>query len=159
MDDNWQNQKVIAYDPELCTGCRYCEIVCSFKHYHTVDFNKSYLRILFSGDDGTGAFEAVHCQHCEEPMCVNACPPEALSKDEKTGWVTLNPLKCIGCQTCVHICPLSVPLFDEKLIVAAKCDFCDGDPECVKHCSSAALRVVTREEALRLNNELYVGAK
>ena len=159
MDDNWQNQKVIAYDPELCTGCRYCEVVCSFKHYGCIDFNKSYVRILFNGDEDIAAFEAVNCQHCEEPVCVSVCPSEALGKDERTGWVKINPLKCIGCQMCVNMCPLSVPFFDEARKVAVKCDFCDGDPECVKHCSSGALRVVTREEALRLNKRLYAGVR
>lgn len=157
MDDNLKTQKVIVYDPELCTGCRHCEIACAFKHYGSVDLNKSYLRILFNGDNGTGAFEAVNCQHCEEPLCVNVCPSEALGKDERTGWVKINPLKCIGCQTCIYLCPLSVPFFDEERKVAAKCDFCNGDPECVRRCSPGALRVVTREEALRLNKRLYVG--
>lgn len=159
MTDNLSSQKVIVFDPELCTGCRYCEVVCSFKHYGCIDLSKSYVRILFNGDEGTGAFEAVNCQHCEEPICVSACPSEALEKDERTGWVKINPLKCIGCQMCVYLCPLSVPFFDEERKAAVKCDFCDGDPECVRHCSPAALRVVTREEALQLNKRLYLGIR
>ena len=156
MDDNLKTQKVIVYDPELCTGCRHCEIVCAFKHYGSVDLNKSYLRILFNGGDGIAAFEAVNCQHCEEPICVNACPSGALGKDEKTGWVIVNPLKCVGCQMCTYMCPLSVPFFDEERKAAAKCDFCGGDPECVMHCSPGALKVVTREKAIQLNKKLYL---
>ena len=157
MGDNSQNQKVITYNPELCSGCRYCEIVCSFKHYDNVDLNKSCIRILFDGDEGTGAFEAVNCQHCEQPICANACPSEALGKDERAGWVKINPLKCIGCKTCVYMCPLSAPFFDEELKVVVKCVFCGEDPECVKHCSPGALRLVSREEALQLNKRLYLG--
>ena len=75
------------------------------------------------------------------------------------GWVLINHLKCIGCRMCVYVCPLSAPFFDEKHRVAMKCDLCDGDPECVKHCSSRALKLVSREEALRMNDKLYPGAK
>ena len=159
MSDSLQNQKIIVYDPELCTACRYCEVVCSFKHYGRIDLGKSYISILFSGDENTRASEEINCQHCEEPICVNVCPSEAAGKDEGTGWVKINTLKCIGCKTCVYMCPLSVPIFDEELKVAAKCDFCDGDPECVKHCSSGALKIVTREEALQLDKGLYLGVR
>ena len=54
------------------------------------------------------------------------------------------------------MCPQSAPFFDEELKVAVKCDFCNGDPECVKHCSAGALKLTTREEALRLNERLYL---
>lgn len=157
MSDNSQTQKVLAYDPELCTGCRYCEIVCSFRHYGVVNPGKSFISILFNEGKDDGVFEAKNCQHCDEPICASVCPSEALSKDEKTGWVRINPLKCIGCETCVYMCPLSIPFFDEERKVAVKCDFCDGDPECVKHCSSTAIKSVTREEALLLNKRLYLG--
>lgn len=156
MGDNLKNQRVIVYEPELCTGCRHCEIACVFKHYGNVDLSKSYIRILFNGENGNATFEAVNCQHCEEPICVSVCPSEALTKDEVTGWVTVNSLKCIGCQMCVYMCPLSIPIFDEEQKATAKCDFCGGDPECVKHCSPAALKVMTREEALQLNKKLYL---
>jgi Fe-S-cluster-containing hydrogenase component 2 len=51
-----------------------------------------------------------------------------------------------------------VPYFDPTYKVAVKCDFCHGDPECVKHCSSRALRLVSRDEAVRVNERLYLGA-
>ena len=151
-------QQVIVYDPELCTGCRYCEVACSFKHYRVIDMGRSCIRVLFDSGDGAGVFEAVRCHHCEDAICVSVCPSEALSRDEETGWVRINHLKCIGCRMCVYLCPLSAPFFDEEHKVAMKCDFCEGDPECVKHCSSQALKIVSREEALRINKRLYTGA-
>jgi Fe-S-cluster-containing dehydrogenase component len=60
---------------------------------------------------------------------------------------------------CIVACPLSVPFFDAALKVAVKCDFCFGVPECVKHCSSGALRLYAREEAVRFNERLYLSAK
>jgi len=151
-----EKQKVLLYDPSRCTGCRYCEIACSFYHFKEFSFEKAHLHILF--DSKIGEFEAIYCQHCEEPLCVAACPNEAAVKDEETGHVRINPVRCIGCKTCVITCPLSVPWFNEEFHVSMKCDFCGGDPQCTKFCSPQAIRVVSREEAWRFNTERYVEA-
>ena len=80
---------------------------------------------------------------------------EAIKKDEKTGWVLINPMKCIGCRSCVLSCPTGVPWFDEELKIAVKCDFCDGDPWCAKYCSAQAVQVMPRDEALALMRRIY----
>jgi Fe-S-cluster-containing dehydrogenase component len=152
-----QSETVIAYDPQLCTGCRYCEVVCAVWHYQRIEVNRSRIRILFRDAEAAERFAAVHCQHCDDPICAAVCPSEALRKDAETGWVMPNASKCVGCELCVVACPLAVPFFDAERKVAAKCDFCLGDPQCVRHCSSGALRVVPRAEAVRLNRRLYLG--
>ncbi len=150
-------QLVLFYDPERCTGCRYCEIACSFKHYGVLSFDKALRHVIF--DKNQVIFEAVQCRHCEEPVCAAVCPTEAIKKDEKTGWVLINPMRCIGCRFCVLACPAGVPWFDEDRKVAVKCDFCDGDPACAKFCSPQAIRVLPRSEALELMKKVYgVGA-
>jgi len=147
-------QKVLLYDPERCTGCRYCEIACTYWHFNEISLKKAHLHIIF--EEETNEFEAIYCQHCEEPVCVAVCPADAAIKDEETGLVKINPIRCIGCQTCNVACPLSVPWFNEANRVSMKCDFCDGDPQCVKVCSPKALRIVSREEALEINKIRYV---
>ena len=149
---------VIVYDPRLCTGCRYCELACSVWHTGRIEIGKSRLRILFS-ESGPDRFAAVNCQHCDDPLCAAVCPSETIRKDAATGWVLLHAATCIGCEMCVLACPLAVPYFDQALKVAAKCDFCYGDPECVKHCSSGALRIVPKSEALTMNEAQYLSAK
>ena len=146
-------QLVLFYDPNRCTGCRYCEMACSYKHYGVIDYNKARRHVIF--DPEHVLFEAVQCRHCEEPVCAAACPTEAIKKDEKTGWVLINPMKCIGCRSCTYACPIGVPRFDEDLKVAIKCDFCDGDPWCAKYCSAQAIQVLPRAEALRLMRRIY----
>jgi len=148
------HQKVLLYDPKRCTGCRYCEIACAFYHFKQLDFSKAHLHIVF--DEMNFQFEGIYCQHCDEPVCVAACPNDAITKDEETGWVKINPVKCIGCKTCTIVCPLSVPWFNEAFHVSMKCDFCGGDPQCAKFCSPQAIRVATREEAWEFNKKTYV---
>ena len=84
--------------------------------------------------------EAVHRKFPEQVSI-------AIVKDEKTGIVRIDSMKCIGCKYCIIACPISIPWFDDEYRVAAKCDLCDGDPKCVKLCPSDAIIFVPREEA------------
>jgi len=154
---NVEEQKVLLYDPSKCTGCLFCQMACSYYHFKRFDLDKAHLRVQF--DETANEFEAIYCQHCDEPICVAVCPKEAAVKDEKTGLVKINPMKCIGCQTCTVACPLSVPWFNPDFHVAMKCDFCDGDPQCAKYCSPQAIRVATRKEAWEFNSKRYLGVE
>ena len=56
------------------------------------------------------------------------------------GRVEVDYEKCIGCRTCVSVCPFGAMHFvasDRKVI---KCDLCDGDPQCVRFCDTKAVR-------------------
>ncbi|MDH7601319.1 MAG: 4Fe-4S dicluster domain-containing protein [Armatimonadota bacterium] len=91
--------------------------------------------------DGPLSF-AVQCRHCEEPICAYACITGAMSKDPITGVVTVDRSKCIGCGTCVLMCPNGTVSLDERSGRAAvKCDLCSarGFPSCVEHCPNDAL--------------------
>ncbi len=155
---NIAQQKVLIYDPERCTGCRYCEIACSATHFGFINFDKSHVHAFW--DEKTEDFEVSICHHCEDPVCAASCPVDAIVKEEGTGWVKINPLKCIGCKTCNYACPLSIPWFDGEHRISLKCDFCDpvrnGNPACAEYCSSKALRVVIREEAWKFNEKTYL---
>jgi len=138
-------QRVLVHDSSKCTACCTCMIACAMRHFGVADLEKSFIRIVFNEE--LRAFEAVYCHHCDNPYCLNVCPVDAISKDEVTGIVRINPLICIGCGSCTFACPLGIPRRDPQMRVAVKCDLCEGDPECVKQCPTQALRYVPREEA------------
>ncbi|MBS7648560.1 4Fe-4S dicluster domain-containing protein [Candidatus Bathyarchaeota archaeon] len=148
-----EEQKVILYEPSRCTGCRMCEMACSFVKYQVLDYSKSHIKHFF--DEKTKSFEAIYCLHCEDPICAAVCPTEAISKDSRTGIVRINNAKCIGCKNCIIICPTLAPWFDEERRITVKCDLCDGNPECVKKCSPLALRFIKRSEAKELLEKIY----
>ena len=146
-------EKVLVYDPDKCSGCLYCMVVCAFEHYRVSSLERAHIRIV-DDPNQRGQFIAAHCAHCEYPMCEAVCPAEAISKDEKTGIVRIDSMKCIGCKNCRVACPISIPWFDEEYRVSAKCDLCDGDPKCVKLCPTEAITFVSREKARKMHGVL-----
>jgi len=133
--------KSLKTEKDLCTGCNICEIVCSLFHTSMVNPAKARLRVTLSDDDF--CYPRV-CQHCEEPECIAACPAEAIYKDAKTGAVLLHEEKCTSCLACVDACSFQA-LFVGPNKEILKCDFCGGDPQCVRaRCHSGLIHVSRR---------------
>jgi len=62
--------------------------------------------------------------------------------DERTGLVSHDADRCIGCWTCIMVCPYGAVRVDPQTGgVAAKCDLCPGleTPACVANCPNEAL--------------------
>ena len=104
-------KKVFARE-ELCVNCHLCEVYCKTAHSASGDVltaNKyenpaPISRVKVYGD--RVASVAVNCRHCDDPACVKACITGAMHKDKKTGIVSVDPDKCIGCKSCMKIgCP------------------------------------------------------
>lgn len=127
----------VKADASLCVGCRYCELVCVFNKEKTCSTSRT--RIVIEKNELEGIDRPNVCRQCEEPMCVAACPTEALYKDEKTGVVVFVEEECIKCQACVAACPFGSIWFNEEIDSILKCDLCGGDPACVKICPTKAL--------------------
>jgi len=144
--------RVLAIDQEKCTGCRTCETVCSAFHTGTSDPDRSRIRILKW--DHIGFYLPVSCQNCDDAICTEVCPAGACRKDADLQVAVIDDKLCIGCKTCVLACPFGVPKFDKVQGVSIKCDYCGGDPECVKSCTTGALSFVSKDMAnsLRLSD-------
>jgi len=90
------------------------------------------------------------CWHCAEPVCIPACPANAISKRIEDGIVVVNREKCLGRDTCgvpcFTACPYESPQFEEENNPKMqKCEFClerwsEGKkPICVEACPMRAL--------------------
>ena len=152
-----KNSKILKVDYEKCTGCRLCELVCSVKHDHVSNPARSRIRIIKW--ESEGIYVPVVCQQCEDAPCVIGCPAKALTQNEETRRVEVDYNKCIGCRTCVSVCPFGAMHFVNSERKVIKCDLCDGDPQCVRFCEVEAVSFVEskdlglqrgREAALRL---------
>jgi len=139
-------QKMLAIDPEKCTGCRLCETACAMHHEKLCAPEKA--RIHVTKWENEGIYIPIVCQQCEVPICETVCPMHAIKKDSRTGAVTVDQKTCVGCRLCVQFCPFGGIAFDEQTKKITKCDLCNGEPVCVEFCEPQALQYL---EATKLN--------
>ncbi|MGN1083941.1 MAG: 4Fe-4S dicluster domain-containing protein [Lachnospiraceae bacterium] len=136
--------KKVFVNEEWCLGCRLCEYNCAFANSGMSDMVKAlkdkpiYPRIHVE-EDGKITY-AVSCRHCDDPICVKSCISGALSK--KDGTVCIDHEKCVGCFTCILVCPYGAITHDNGGAVQ-KCELCIqnscGSPACVKGCPNRAI--------------------
>ncbi len=155
-------EKVLVYDATLCTGCMRCMTTCSTYHFGATSFTKSRIQIVrHEGHAVTRMdeideliFQPMTCQQCDKPRCQEFCPARAIDRDPKTRAMMVNYNRCIGCRTCVAVCPFGAMRYDTVRKKVFKCDLCDGDPQCVKFCPQEALQFVPKD----VSNTLKIDA-
>lgn len=129
----------IEIDVTRCSGCRYCELWCSFRHEGV--FSPFLSRITIVKNDVLGMDYPVLCRFCEPAPCIRSCPTGALRKN-KLGAVEVDESKCVRCGECVKACPYGAVKQHPRTKVPLACDLCGGNPVCVNKCPTGALRVV-----------------
>lgn len=130
-------RKDLVIDFEKCTGCRVCEIACSLYNKNMCNSAKSSIHVIKWEEEGICV--PMVCQQCEVPMCEMVCPSGALSRDNDTGAVIVDEDKCVGCRMCMIACPFGGVSLDPDTRKVIKCNFCEGDPKCVKFCEPEAI--------------------
>ena len=123
--------------PILCTGCRTCELACSFTHAKDGKVGRSRIYPLDGGFKDL--YVPVVCLQCEDPACVKSCLGDAIYFNENTGAYEINAEICVRCMACVAACPFGCSLFDTQQNLVIKCDLCCGDPVCAHFCPTKAL--------------------
>jgi len=144
--------KRVYVNEQWCLGCHLCEYNCAFANSGERDMalalkGKTISPRIRVEEDGQISY-AVSCRHCTDPICVRSCISGALYIDG--GAVRIDRSKCVGCLTCVLVCPYGavVPGPDGA---ANKCELClanaCGTPACVSGCPNHAIVYEEREEA------------
>ena len=141
--------KRVTVNEKWCLGCRLCEYNCAFSNSGMTSMVKAlkgkdiFPRIRVESDvkDGMGNVTfAVSCRHCTDPVCVRSCISGALSK--RDGVVSIDKMKCVGCCTCILVCPYGAVFYNGEGAVQ-KCELClstaSGTPACVRGCPNRAL--------------------
>ena len=103
-------EKVLMINHQKCTGCRLCELVCSVMHEGVSNPARSRIKVMTW--ESEGLYIPMSCQQCEDAPCKNDCPAKAISRDEEIGCVMVDYEVCIGCRTCVAVCPFGAMNFD-----------------------------------------------
>ena len=163
-------QKRVLIDLDRCIECGSCAAACHFSHANMTAAHQAR-----SG----WALLPVICRQCKAAPCVDACPVEAMIRDER-GVVRRLLFRCIGCGSCVRACPFGVipnelggrPVAAKSLDrmtghQSAKCDLCvdragdyeDGEtvPRCVAACPAGALAFADERKAPELGLDIVGG--
>ncbi len=138
--------KEIFVNPDQCVGCQSCKIACAVEHSASKNLfgaisekplPKSRVYVEWVQPDKK---IPMVCRHCEEAPCMHACISGAIHRDDN-GVVMTKEDKCIGCWTCVMVCPYGVIGRHLETRKAYRCDRCpDRDmPACVTACPTGAL--------------------
>ncbi len=142
-----------VFHEEKCIQCHGCELACRTSKPTQDHIYRRKITNVWHGEypKVTSSSMTTACKHCENPLCVSACPVDAISKDINTGAVIVDQQLCIGCQACLSACPWDIPQFTQEGKMD-KCDMCyslscEGNvvPACVKTCPTGALELVPVE--------------
>ena len=138
--------KEIFVNLDRCLGCHTCENACAIEHSQSKNLfsaisetplPKRRLYVEWLAQDHK---VPVLCRHCEEAPCMHACISGAISRTTE-GVVITDVDKCIGCWTCVMVCPYGVIGRHLETQKAYRCDRCPDleVPACVSACPTGAL--------------------
>ena len=133
----FRKRKTVIPNPESCSGCRICQMICSLTHEGAIDIEQS--RIQVSSDPFKGISTIIVCSQCHNAPCYYACPESAIKFAQTNGSVVIDKERCNGCRLCEKACTFNAIQVSKKDHKAYKCDLCNGNPECVKWCPMNSL--------------------
>lgn len=148
-------------DYSRCIGCEACVNACAECDTHR-GTSMIHLETIERRDSVQTAPQI--CMHCEDPICAQVCPADAIKKTpDGVVQSSLKP-RCIGCSNCVLSCPFGVPKYMSGIDQMMKCDMCydrssvGKKPMCATVCPSGALTYTSMEEIQRTRQGIPVNS-
>lgn len=143
-----------------CLSCHSCEIACATVHSESKKLTdainedplpRQLIKVEYIDESGkihNKRSIAIQCRQCEDPQCLQACITGGIYMDEKSGRIMFEYEKCVGCWSCIMVCPFGVIVQYEENRKASKCDLCPDEkiPPCVRACPTKALIYCDKEE-------------
>ncbi len=148
-------------DYSRCIGCEACVNACAECDTHR-GTSMIHLETIERRESVQTAPQI--CMHCEDPICAQVCPADAIKKTpDGVVQSSLKP-RCIGCSNCVLSCPFGVPKYMSGIDQMMKCDMCydrssvGKKPMCATVCPSGALTYTSMEEIQRTRQGIPVNS-
>ena len=148
-------KKIYAFESK-CLGCGLCEVYCKTAHSQSKDIIKAHknenivsaITIEELAAPKAVSYFALQCRHCKSPECVKACISGAMYKDFDN-LVKHDKERCVGCFSCILVCPFGALKQSADGKAVSKCDMCENEssPQCVYNCPNEALKFLDETEA------------
>lgn len=134
----------MVIDSARCFNCKACIIACQLENGVLPGNSRNWIKTNSLETPLGMHFQPGNCMHCDEPMCVDACPTGATYKDPTDGVVKVRKNLCIGCGSCIPACPYGARHRHPEKKIVDKCDYCEAlrtagrTPACVETCPTQA---------------------
>ena len=133
---------IMAINAEKCINGKVCILACRQRNNVPLEYSRNWVRNTPNSQIASRvSFQPGACMHCDEPLCVYACPTGATYKSAD-GTVNIDKDRCIGCGSCIKACPYQARHKNYYTGTADKCDYCGanlhkgGVPACVSVCTT-----------------------
>jgi len=122
-------------DLHKCVGCGGCDLACKTENNTPDGINWASHQIETHGKFPNTKYmhRPTLCNHCEDAPCVDACPTQAMHKDEN-GLTVHDPSICIGCKSCMLADPYGVISFNDTM---GFIEWATDDSTLVKGCTTS----------------------
>ena len=77
-------RKFLSVNPDICTGCRLCELACSMAKQNAFNPKKAHIKVYMRGipEVPVPVFSR-HCDSCGgKPLCLKYCPVGCITFEE-----------------------------------------------------------------------------